>query len=56
MNVADILETLENATLAELLEEWELVNQYEDRYPKYFKDLLLTELIKRHENKKEPGN
>lgn len=56
MNVADILETLENATLAELLEELDLVNQYEDNYPKYFKHLLLSELAKRNENKKEPEN
>lgn len=45
--IENILEVLENATLAELLEELELLNQYEDKYPKAFKSLLLYEIEKR---------
>ena len=45
--IEDILEALENATLAELYEELELVERYEGKYPAYFIYLLLTELEKR---------
>ena len=42
-----IVEVLENATYAELLEELELLILHEDKYPKAFKILLLAELEKR---------
>lgn len=48
-----ILEVLENATLAELMDELELVESYENQYPPFFKHLLLAELEKRTETKKE---
>lgn len=51
-----ILKVLENMTLAELKDELELVVLYEERYPKFFKPLLLAELDKRYESKKEPEN
>lgn len=48
-----ILKVLENMTLAELKDELELVVLYENRYPKFFKPLLLAELDRRLGNKKE---
>lgn len=45
--IESILEMLENATLAELMEELELVEAHEAKYPAFFKDLLLAELAKR---------
>lgn len=48
-----ILDILENATLAELKDELELLENHKDEYPAFFKQLLLAELAKRQENKKE---
>ena len=42
-----ILEVLENATLAELLEELELFEKHKDKYPAFFEHLLLAEVEKR---------
>lgn len=47
-----ITEYLENATLAELMDELELAVLYEDQYPPFFKNVILAELEKR-EIKKE---
>lgn len=45
--IEEIVEVLENATLAELYEELELLENHEDKYPAYFKALVLAELEKR---------
>lgn len=48
-----VIEILENMTLAELKDELDLLNMFGNKYPAFFKQLLLAELVKRQENKKE---
>ena len=49
----EIIDVMENMTLAELKDELELVIMYEDKYPQFFKSLLLYELEKRSKTEKE---
>lgn len=49
----NVIEILENMTLAELKDELELVTMYEDKYPSFFKLLLMTELENRSKTEKE---
>jgi hypothetical protein len=49
MSVEKVFEVLENATLAELQDELQLIEMYPDRYPKLLKELVLAEIAKRFE-------